>query len=420
MPFTQPRRVATGWYWKSGPMTPYNAEAASAPRRLSILGTRGIPARHGGFETFAQQLALHLAARGWEVTVYCQGEGGGDAVHESLWRGVRRVEVPVRVGGPAGTILFDWRATGLAARDGALSLTLGYNTAIFLVRLKMAGVPVLINMDGLDWKRAKWGPFARAWLFFNERLAPWCVDHLIADNGEIEKYLGRFVDRRRVSMIPYGSPAIASADVSQLQRFGLEPDSYALVVARIEPENSIVEIMRAFVAGPRPCRLAILGGCWPEIVPYHRKVFDLAQRHADRIVMLGADYDRDLVCALRYFARVYVHGHQVGGTNPSLVEALGAGNACLVRDNPFNRWVVARAAEFFDGETSCARKFDSMLDDAHALQRLRSAARARHAQRFMPEPVMREYEELLASWLPQSHLTQPAAGSRRSRRGVRT
>jgi len=390
----------------------------AAHPRLSILGTRGIPARHGGFETFAEQLALHLVDRGWEVTVYCQGQCEGRSIRESHWCGIRLVEVPVRSGGPAGTILFDWRATRLAARDGGLSLTLGYNTAIFLARLKLAGVPTLINMDGLDWKRSKWGPMARAWLFLNERLAPWCVDHLIADNGEIERYLGRFVDPERITMIPYGAPVITSADASQLQRFGLEPNGYALVVARIEPENSILEIMRAFVANSRSCRLAILGGCFPDIVPYQREVLDLARRHADKIVMLGANYDRDLVCALRHFARVYVHGHQVGGTNPSLVEALGAANACLVRDNRFNRWVVAQAAEFFDGVGSCARKFDSILDDVHALKRLRSAARARHAQRFMPEPVMQEYEELLASWLPQGRLAHPAAGSSGSDGGV--
>ena len=126
-----------------------------------------MPAAHGGFETFAEHLALHLVQRGWRVTVYCQEEGSGPAVQDE-WQGVQRVRIPVAQAGPRGTIVFDWKATLHAAAAGELCLTLGYNTALFCAVLRLRGVPNVINMDGIEWSRAKWGPVAKAWLWLND------------------------------------------------------------------------------------------------------------------------------------------------------------------------------------------------------------------------------------------------------------
>src|SRR5262245_475474 len=137
-------------------------------RRLSILGTRGIPARHGGFETFAEQLALHLTGRGWRVTVYGQTEGTGPLT-ESEWRGVRLIHCPASWRGALGTVQFDWRTTQHAAAAGGLVLTLGYNTAAFCGLYRLKRVTNIINMDGIEWQRAKWSAGAKAWLYANER-----------------------------------------------------------------------------------------------------------------------------------------------------------------------------------------------------------------------------------------------------------
>ena len=160
----------------------------SGPRKptLRILGTRGIPASHGGFETFAEDLALHLVGRGWDVTVYCQEHGDGPLV-ESHWQGVRLIHIPVPSTGSFSTIQFDWRSTRHAAREPGLALVLGYNTAFMSALYRFRRIPSVLNLDGLEWKRAKYNPLERAWFWVNERLAGWLSDHLIADHPEIAR-----------------------------------------------------------------------------------------------------------------------------------------------------------------------------------------------------------------------------------------
>src|ERR1700712_642637 len=136
-------------------------------KRLRILGTRGVPANHGGFETLAEQLSLYLVKRGWIVTVYCQVEGKGP-MHEDVWNGVHRVHIPSGRDTAMNTIVFDWKATRHAASTMGTCLTLGYNTAIFTALLKRAGLRNLINMDGIEYTRAKWGMLARLWFRVNE------------------------------------------------------------------------------------------------------------------------------------------------------------------------------------------------------------------------------------------------------------
>lgn len=369
---------------------------AALNKKLRILGTRGIPARHGGFETFAEHLALYLVDRGWEVVVYCQSEGIG-AVTEDLYRGVRLIHVPSDRGGALGTVVFDWKTTRHAAREQALTLTLGYNTAAFCAAYRFRGVPNLINMDGIEWRRQKWSWPQRAWLYLNERLGCWLGNHLVADHPEIKAHLATRVRADKITVIPYGADEVSTADPAIVRGFGLEPGRYAIVIARPEPENSILEIVRAFSAKPRGIRLVMLGNYDRQVSDYQRAVLDSAN---SEIVFPGAIYDKPVVQALRHHAVLYVHGHQVGGTNPSLVEALGAGCAVLAHDNPFNRWVAGPGARYFSGETDCAARLDELLPDPRALAKMRAASRARYLERFTWARVLGEYEELLLRWLP--------------------
>lgn len=370
---------------------------------VSILGTRGIPARHGGFETFAETLAPYLQSRGWAVTVYCQAEPGMSA-SVSDWHGVRLVTLPVRLRGPLGTMEFDLRCILHALSERYdVNLTLGYNTAIFGLLLRLCGRRNLINMDGLEWQRSKWSAPIRLWFYMNEWLGCWLGNRLIADHPEIARHLRTRGVAGKIVTIPYGADLVQQGPMSVPAGLGLEPGRYLLVVARPEPENSILELVRAFSARRRGIKLAVLGNYAPDGVAYHAEVQAAA---SDEVLFLGAIYERDTVNALRSHALAYCHGHRVGGTNPSLVEALGAGCAVLAHDNRFNRWVAGDAALYFSNEDECGLAMDSLLSDAAAVERLRAASRQRHAQAFTWPAVLHAYECLLAS-----ACGQPLAGS---------
>lgn len=373
---------------------------------VRILGTRGVPAAHGGFETFAEYLALHLVANGWRVVVYCQEDGKGDIVTDT-WQGVERVRIPVAVSGAKGTVLFDWLATRHAAGHKDLCLTLGYNTAIFCSLLRLKGIPNLINMDGIEWKRQKWGFVARTWFWMNELIGAWVGNHLVADNPGIKDHLARLVPRDKISMIAYGAEACAEGNAEAIRPMGLEDQGYALVIARPEPENSVLEIVRAFSARERSCRLVVLGNFQPDSNAYHKSVMAAA---SEQVLFPGAIYDKSVVQALRRHCRLYVHGHQVGGTNPSLVEGLGSGSPVLAHGNPFNRWVVGDDARYFADEAECARQLDALLDDPETLGTMRAAHLARFASDLTWPIILAQYQALLTQWLPASR-TLAGAGA---------
>ncbi len=364
-------------------------------KSIAILGTRGIPAAHGGFETFAERLSLYLVNKGWEVTVYCQEKGTG-AIHESVWRGIRLVHIPVKQDNALGTIIFDWRSTLHACCEKSLKLTLGYNTAAFSIFYRFKRLNSLINMDGLEWKREKWSVLEKIWLYINERLGAWFANHLIADHPEIKNHLSQYVSSDKISMIPYGADEIVKCDEELLHQFDLSPDSYALVIARPEPENSILEMVRSFSRRKRDCKLVLLGKYVPEQNEYHRRVMSAA---SDEVLFLGAIYDNQIVFGLRYFCRLYVHGHTVGGTNPSLVEALGAGAPILAHDNKFNRWVTKDRACYFKDEVECLMKFDHLLKNQNELDVLRNASCECFRNTFVWDKILNNYKKLFEDWI---------------------
>ncbi len=352
-----------------------------------------MPAAHGGFETFAEYLALYLVKKGWRITVYCQVDGSGP-VTEDTWEGVHRVNIPVERGGPAGTIEFDWLATRHAQKSGEPCLTLGYNTAVFCALLRMSKVPNVINMDGIEWRRAKWGAGPKTWFYLNEWCGAWLGNHLVADHPEIKRHLSQRTKPERITVIPYGAEDIRSADTEPVTALGLEPGRYLSVIARPEPENSLLEIVQGFSRKPRGMKLAVLGK-YEDSNRYHREVKAAA---GDEVCFLGAIYDKKVVQALRFHSVAYVHGHQVGGTNPSLVEALGVGNAVIAHDNPFNRWVAGPEAAYFDGQQGFSDRLDAILADPARLDTMRKASRARFDEAFRWEMILEEYEGLLLQY----------------------
>jgi glycosyltransferase involved in cell wall biosynthesis len=363
-------------------------------KTLRILGTRGIPAAHGGFETFAEYLALFLAKRGWKVTVYCQEEGNG-AIFEDEWSGVRRVRIPVKNDNTLATIIFDWKATLHSANEKGLILTLGYNTAIFSFVYRLKGLKNIINMDGIEWHRQKWGFFAKAWFYLNEWAGAWLGNHLIADHPEIKNHLSTRVSPDKITMIPYGANRVEQAEATVLDKYGVAPNGYGILIARAEPENSILEVVRAWSQKPRGLKLLVLGNYSPDHV-YQRTVKEAG---SDEVLFPGAIYEKEVVGTLRFFSKLYIHGHQVGGTNPSLVEALGAGNPVLAHDNRFNRWVAGEQSRYFSNEADCARILDEVLHDDAQLAKMRDASVEQYFEKFTWEHVLTDYEQIFLKWV---------------------
>lgn len=363
---------------------------------LRVLGTRGIPAVHGGFETFAEFLGRHLVSRGWRVIVYCQEYGNGPP-REDVWKGVERIRIPVPATGAKGSLIFDWRATRHAALHRDLCLTLGYNTAIFCALLRARGIPNLMNMDGMEWRRQKWGPAHKAWFYCNDWAGCWLADHLVADHPEIARHLSSRVRREKITTIPYGADRVTRAAEQPVRELGLEPGRYMTLIARAEPENSILEVVSAFSRRRRDCNLAVLGDYAPERNSYQRAVLAAS---SGEVRFLGAIYDQDIVRALRFHCLAYLHGHQVGGTNPSLLEAMAAGNPVIAHDNAFNRWVAGPAARYFCAADQLARLFDDILQNPEQLARMKDGAMQRHCEAFTWEESLGNYEQLLRRWLP--------------------
>ena len=372
--------------------------------KLLILGTRGIPGNYGGFETFAERLALYLNARGWEVTVYCQCVEEKPP-HET-WQGINLINISVPKNSAFWSIIFDLKATWDSLKRPGIKLVLGYNTAIFSLFYYIKRSTLVTNMDGMEWHRRRWNIFQKTWLFLNERCAMWFSNQLIADHPQIKMYLlNQGVPGSHISCIPYSSEAVHTANIGHIHEFGLLQEQYALVIARSEPENSILEIVTAFSRYPRGYKLVILGKYLPSENPYHKEVLDVA---SEEVVFLGAIYDKAIVQALRYYARLYIHGHTVGGTNPSLIEAMSVGTPILAHFNRFNYWVAGSDSQYFYDQEDCDLKLEQLLDNPRELQSMRQASLSRYEKFFSEDKDLEAYRQLFLT-LPNAQDDAPAS-----------
>lgn len=328
--------------------------------------------------------------KGWKVIVYCQEEGSGKP-WETMWEGVHRIHIPVKSQGSKGSVIFDGKSALHAARTPGLVLTLGYNTAFYSLLYRIFGVTNLMNMDGIEWKRGKWSRPVQAWFWLNEHMGCRLAHHLIADHPEMKKHLQRNVSPAKITVSAYGAERIDNADPRLITKYGLTPKSYATLIARPEPENSVLEAVQAFSARPRGIKLVVLGN-YSESVPYQKAVLDAA---SDEVQFVGAIYEKELVAALRYHSLFYVHGHTVGGTNPSLLEALGAGNPVIAHNNRFNRWVASDGARYFDSVENCDELLTNLLENPQELEVMAYASRARHSEAFEWDTILAEQEAIL-------------------------
>jgi glycosyltransferase involved in cell wall biosynthesis len=321
--------------------------------RLAILGARGIPARYGGFETFAEQLAVRLVERGHEVTVFCEAAESAS----QKYKGVNLRHVPARDLGPLSTVLYDAACLWQARSSFDVIYMLGYGSSTLCWLPRIWGSQVWINMDGLEWARGKWNSIGRWYLRWAEAIAMWTPDRIIADAAAIKANLqSRHRRLPSCDVIPYGCEIVSSACAEELKNFALEPGSYYLVLCRFEPENHIKEIIEGFLGSKTQARLVLVGDHTRKSV-YAQSV---AGRKSDRVLFTGPVYDAARVQALRFFCRGYLHGHSVGGTNPSLLEAMGCGNVVIANDNPFNREVLGSAGLYFSAPREVSARIDAV------------------------------------------------------------
>lgn len=358
---------------------------------VAILGTRGIPARYGGFETFAEEIGVHLAQRGAEVTVYCEEFCNVPAAES--YKGVQLIYVSAPKLGPLSTILFDFNCLLAAKGKHDVVYMLGYGASLFCFLPRIWGKRVWINMDGIEWSRSKWSLPARIWLRVMEAVAMWTPNRIIADALSIREDLSRRYRRMPAcSVIPYGAPIIDQADAALLADWGLSEDGYYLVVCRLEPENHVLEILQGYAAS-RGARPLVVVGDHTVGTRYARQLLEIKD---PRIRLVGTVYDQSKLQALRFFARAYFHGHSVGGTNPSLLEALGCGNAVIAHDNPFNREVAGTAACYFNSALDIPDLVRRIEADATLRASMRVSAREIVSTRYTWELVTESYIRLLA------------------------
>jgi glycosyltransferase involved in cell wall biosynthesis len=336
--------------------------------QVFIVGTRGVPNRYGGFERLVEVLAPYLVQCGHEVTVFCEPERPDSGIQFDTWHGVHRRFIQTS-GGALGTLQYDFRSIRMVPRHSVV-LLFGYGTALFQLRLKALGIPHAVNMDGIEWQRAKWGVVARAWLRLNEFIATRLADLLIADHPEIGNYLARRfgVESR---MIAYGVDLGAGRDVAAchdvLDKYRNQP--FFLVIARAEPENQIHVILEAYRLSKSPVPLVIVGNF--DATPYGRGL----KADNPAVDFVGAVYEEKVLNRLRSTASLYLHGHSVGGTNPSLIEAMAAGGVIVAHDNVFNRWVAGSGALYFSHSAALAGHFRNPPGES-----LRSALRSAAAR----------------------------------------
>jgi glycosyltransferase involved in cell wall biosynthesis len=362
--------------------------------RIGILGTQGIPARYGGFETFAEELATRWAEdEAFEITVVCPGPRRPDQP-ESLGR-IRLVYVPEPRLGPFTNVAFDLRCLWDHRHSFDILYMLGFGAAFACALPRLWGTRVWINMDGLEWKRSKWGPLTRGYVRIMERISTWSANRLIADAEAIRQYFFETYGRGLAcTFIPYGAHPLDPATYpAGLLPDGLESGGYHLVVARLEPENQVLEIVEGYLRSAAVHPLVVVGGI-QNPNGYVQRLLALA---SDRVRFLGGVYDKPRLAALRCHARSYFHGHTVGGTNPSLLEAISAGRPIIAHDNPFNREVAGDLATFFDSSEAIRRILDGETFLPESMTSYRKACETHMEAKYTWPDVTEAYKRLARS-----------------------
>ena len=326
--------------------------------KIAIFGARGIPAKWGGFDTFVSELAPRLVEMGHEVTVFCQPQYT-DKEHKKEFNGVKIIILPTVQGKFTETVIHEFLSSvySLFLRKYDIYYVLGCrSTWVYLIHW-LLGRRLVINTDGLDWKRKKWGKIARSYLTFTYWLARKITNHLVSDSNELKKYYLQEYGKSS-AFLTNGGNIIYECDSNILNEFGLEPHNYYLVACRIEPENNIDFIVNEYAKTTLKAKLVIAGGANYKSAHLQK----LREAKDPRIIFLGPVYGDGHIEALHLHCKSYIHGHEVGGTNPSLLKALGCGNVVLCHSVSFNREVLSDTGLYWELEENSLKDLLERID----------------------------------------------------------
>ena len=358
--------------------------------RIALLGTRGIPANYGGFETFAEELSARLVQRGHQVTVYCRSHHAKAGLSE--FRGAQLVVLPTiqtkHLDTPVHSAL---SCLHLLTRRAEAAIFCNGANAVFTYWPRLLGIPTVLNVDGLERKRKKWGRTARAWYRFSERLATLCPDAVVTDARVIQQY---YSERHGLDtqFIAYGASRDTSPTTAKLDELGLRAQGYFLYVSRFEPENNALLVVKEFERSQTDHKLVMVGDA-PYAASYIQRVTSTQDA---RILFPGAVYGTGYR-ELQSHCLGYVHATEVGGTHPALVEAMAKGCAVLYLDTPENREVAGEAGlPFTSGHGSLRARIEELCAaDPQSLERLREAGVREAKARYDWENVADAYEHML-------------------------
>lgn len=325
--------------------------------KIAIIGTRGIPNNYGGFEQLAQYLSLGLIEKGHEVYVYNSDKHD---YKDKIWKGVNIIhkQDPEKYIGAIGQFIYDLNCIINARKHNFdVILNLGYTSSSIWMRLFPKKSRVITNMDGLEWKRSKYSKNVQKYLMYAENLAVKHSDFLVADSKAIQVYL---LQKYKVqsAFIAYGAKLFNKPDTEKLLPFAVEAYKYNMLIARMEPENNIETILDGVSRSKNNVPFLVIGNSKNKFGLY------LIQKFKDdkRIIFSGSIYDESLVDNLRYFSNLYFHGHSVGGTNPSLLEAMGCKSLIMAHDNEFNKSVLGNSAYYFKDSNEISDMLDVDID----------------------------------------------------------
>jgi glycosyltransferase involved in cell wall biosynthesis len=358
--------------------------------RIAILGSRGYPQTYSGYEVFVRELAPRLVSRGHEVIVYCRRSLFKE--RPKYYKGVRLVYLPNIETKSLGTFshtllsMFD-----VLFRRVDVALVVNISNAFHCVIPRAFGKRVAINVDGLDWKRDKWGPLAKKYFYWNAKaVGRICPKGVITDAQEMRRiYLEDFDTPS--ACIAYGADLEATVDSGSLRQYGLEPFEYYLILSRMVPENNADLIVRAFERVRTSKVLAIAGDA-----NYRSDFVDRLKRTTDkRVRFIGHVGNPDHVKELHSNAYAYVHGHSLGGTNPSLLTALASRNCVLALNTPFNLEVLEDYGILFERDpVDLARKLQFVDEHPEQVAAYRTRAPRRILEAYTWEKITNQYEEL--------------------------
>lgn len=321
--------------------------------KIGIIGTRGIPNNYGGFEQFAEYLSQGLVELGCEVYVY---NSHNHDFQGKLWKGVHIIHKhdPEYKFGTAGQFMYDLNCIkDCTKRNFDIVLQLGYTSSSIWGRLLPSQAKIITNVDGIEYSRRKYNRLVKEFLRYAEKLAVKYSDRLIADSVIIKNYFENKYQIKPV-FIPYGADVFDKPDQSYLTEYGLEPEKYFVLIARLQADNNIEPIIRGVLDSNTSYPLLIIGNYKNAFGEY------LTNRYSDhKIRFLGSMYDITLLNNLRYYSYIYFHGHSAGGTNPSLLEAMSSSALICANDNPFNKAVIGKNAFYFNSEYDISKLINS-------------------------------------------------------------